>query len=129
MVTIGVPLMWTAGVSGALQGGSNLDQGDILAGSAHFGSGHMLQFRSSTAAPGPGTNRIDGFSQKPYIAMLIPAMLSVPVASFYLDVVAAMPPSMQCCKVRMCSRCHVTVHQSADLCTPRVLLSQCKLRS
>lgn len=64
LVTIGVPLMWTTGVIGALQGGPNLNQGDTLAGSAYFVSGHMLQLGKSTAAPGPGTNKIDGVSKK-----------------------------------------------------------------
>ena len=62
MATIGVPLMWTAGVTGALRGGPTLNQGDNLAGFAHFASGHMLQFRSSTAPPSPGTQMIDGVS-------------------------------------------------------------------
>lgn len=62
MVTTGISLMWTAGVTGALPGGSNHYQGDNSAGSAHIASGHVLQFRSSAAAPDPGTYKTDGDS-------------------------------------------------------------------
>ena len=55
IVTIGAPLVWTAGVTRALPGGSNHFQVDNLTGFAQMGSGQMLQFHGSSAAPEPGT--------------------------------------------------------------------------
>lgn len=67
-VTTGVSLLWTAGVTGALPGGSIHSHRELgysnLAVSAHISAGHMLQSHSSTTAPDTGTYQVDGDLRK-----------------------------------------------------------------
>jgi len=70
MVTTGVPLVLTAGVTGALPGGSNYYSSGSQSGFQEIGLGRVLLSEGGAAAPDSGTTkatpsvpRLTGFAQ------------------------------------------------------------------